>query len=89
MTKSLSKVVLKYIDDRLVYKITNSTDGNVIKNKAGGFKSTKTTQGEHGLGVGNIEKVVDKYGGTFTADYSENTFTLGFSIPVNDTTVIK
>ena len=76
------KVVLNYRDDRLVYKITNPTDGSVIKNRSGGFKSTKTTPGEHGLGVVNIEKAVEKYGGIFNAEHGDNVFTLGFSIPI-------
>jgi sensor histidine kinase YesM len=78
------KVVLRYRDDRLVYKITNPTDGNVIEDRTGGFKSTKTVSGEHGLGIGNIEKAVNKYCGVFDAGHSYNVFTLGFSIPVNE-----
>lgn len=79
-SKRFIKIELKYRDDKLVYKITNPTDGNVIKDKKGGFKSTKTTPGEHGLGIENIEKAVSKYGGVFGAEHSNNTFTLGFSI---------
>jgi len=76
------KIILKYRDDRLVYKITNPTDGKAIKNKDGGFKSTKTTAGDHGLGIENIEKAVYKYGGVFKAEHSDNVFTLTFSIPI-------
>ena len=83
------KIILKHRDDRLVYKISNPTDGDVVEDRNGGFKSTKTTAGEHGLGIGNIEKAVDKYGGVFTAEHSENIFTLGFSIPIHDTAKVQ
>jgi sensor histidine kinase regulating citrate/malate metabolism len=82
--KRFIKISMKHINDRLVYKITNSTDGNVIMGRYGEFKSTKTTEGEHGLGIGNIEKTVNKYGGVFTAEHNDNVFTLGFSIPVGE-----
>ncbi len=78
--KRFIKIALKYRDYKLVYKITNSTDGNVIKDKNGCFKSTKTSRGEHGIGLENIEKAVDKYGGVFTSQHNDNIFTLGFSI---------
>ena len=79
-TERYIKIGLKYRNDRLVYKITNPTDGNVIKNRKGGFKSTKNTTGEHGIGIENIEKAVNKYGGVFSAEHNDNVFTLGFSI---------
>jgi sensor histidine kinase regulating citrate/malate metabolism len=79
------KIVLKYRDDRLVYSLSNPTDGNVTRNKNGGFKSSKTTAGEHGLGIENIERAVTKYGGVFYAEHKENIFTLGFSIPAHKT----
>jgi len=76
------KVGMRYRDGKLVYKISNSTDGNIIQTKKG-FKSTKTTAGLHGLGIESMEIAVQKYGGTLFAEHKNNVFELGFSISNN------
>jgi len=75
------KLSLVYQEEKLVYDIKNPTDGNVIKNKAGRFKSSKTNTGECGFGVENIERAVNKYDGMFWTEHNNNIFELGFSIP--------
>jgi len=79
-SKRYIEIALIYQDEKLVCKITNPTNGNVIKDKKGWYKSTKSSPGEHGIGIENIDKAVSKYGGIFSATHEDNIFTLGFSI---------
>jgi len=88
-SKRFLRISLRYRNERLTYQIVNPTDGNVIRNRSGGFKSTKATPGEHGLGIDNIERAVYKYGGVFNAGHNDNTFTLDFSIPVKEPQILR
>jgi len=76
---------LRYCQDSLVYRVTNSTDGKVVKGKRW-YDSTKTTMGLSGLGIEIMENAVEKYGGTFGAELkfdeenNKHFFEVGFSI---------
>lgn len=72
-------ISLRYIDNKLTYKIKNPTDGNVTKGERW-FNSTKTTAGLSGLGMSIMDSSVQKYGGTFDARHNGNIFELGFVI---------
>jgi len=64
------EIGLQYIikDKRLVYRITNHTDGNLVKG-AKRFKTSKPTTEAYGLGLENMERVVEKYRGVFKAEH--------------------
>ena len=66
---------LVYRNNRLVYTITNPTNGKLIKDKDK-FKTVKTDAGVHGLGIENMEKVTGKYKGVLSLKHHNNTFAL-------------
>ena len=79
---------LRYSDNELVYRITNSTDGKIVKGK-NWYASTKKTAELSGLGIEIMENAVQKYGGTFGAEpkfdikTTRHIFETGFVIPSN------
>jgi len=85
-------VSLQYKDEQLRFRITNPTDGKIVCN-ANYFQTSKDNARSHGLGLGNIERTVEKYGGVFRIIYDNkaNTFTIIFSIhaPVRERKYIR
>jgi len=77
------KIGLQYIsrDKRLAYKIENPTDGKLVRGKTR-FLTSKTTAETYGLGLENMERTVEKYGGAFNTIHSDDTnvFELSFTI---------
>jgi len=60
-------------------KVKNSYNGE-LEIKEGHYVSSKT-EGSHGLGIGNIEKVVGAYGGFVEIEHNEEMFTLMVAVP--------
>lgn len=69
----LIKIV--FSQQRLIIRISNPFLGE-IKCKGGNIISNKEKNGQHGHGLKNISKVVDKYKGYIDIDYSGNVFTV-------------
>ena len=70
----------RILNGQLLIKIENSYNG-FLKLKSGGYTSTK--DGEfHGLGLRNIQKVVESYGGFVKTEHDEKTFTLMAAFPI-------
>lgn len=67
------------INGQWLLKVKNSYNGR-LKIKDGCYISTKESK-SHGLGVQNIEKVVESYGGFVKVDYNEREFTLMVAVP--------
>ena len=65
-------VVLKYENGRLFIKVENSFDGN-IKKKDGRFETMKTGA-DHGYGMKNVERVLEKYEGCVQYEHNEYMF---------------
>jgi two-component system sensor histidine kinase AgrC len=75
-------IYIKYSKNNMIITIKNSFSG--ILNEAGGvLKSTKSTPGEHGLGIRNVKSVVDKYDGIMKISHSSQLFKVTISLPVN------
>jgi len=74
-------VSLRYEDEQLRFRITNPTDGKLAHGE-NYFKTSKPDARLHGVGLGNMKRTVEKYGGTFIIEYDSevNIFTLIFSI---------
>jgi len=66
---------------RLLFKIENSYNG-LLNQKDGYYLSTKNDQG-HGIGLRNIQKVVDACGGFLKMEHSGTTFTLMAAFPLS------
>ncbi|WP_297713315.1 sensor histidine kinase [Clostridium sp.] len=60
------------IDDKLIIRIRNSTNGS-LKEVGGIFKTTKI-RGMHGIGLSQIDSVVEKYGGYIKRVHENNIF---------------
>lgn len=65
-------VLLKYDKGRLFIKVENSFDGN-IKKKDGRFETMKTGA-DHGYGMKNVERVLEKYEGCVQYEHNEYMF---------------
>jgi len=70
---------LKYLNNHLLIKISNSFNGE-LNEKDSSFLTTKKER-YHGFGLKNIEKVADLYGGYLKIEHSDNVFTLMIAFP--------
>ena len=59
-------------EDKLIIRIKNSTNGK-LKEEGGVFKTTKV-KGLHGIGLSQIDKVVEGYGGYIKRSHENNIF---------------
>ncbi len=57
------------------YEITNAKR-NVIVEQNGRLKSDKNESEHHGLGLSNVQEMVEKYNGALDISYTEDTFTV-------------
>jgi signal transduction histidine kinase len=62
-------------------KVRNSYNG-VLEIKDGSYITSKS-ESSHGLGIGNIKKVIGAYGGFVEIEHNEEQFTLMAAVPVN------
>lgn len=65
-------ILLQYDKGRLFMKVENSFDGNIRK-KDGRFETIKSGA-NHGYGIKNIERVLEKYEGCVQYEYDEHMF---------------
>lgn len=73
-------IILAFSNDKLIYKITNTTNGKV-KKSGKFFITSKGDLFNHGLGLENIERVVLKNNGTLNIEHSkDNIFELSIVI---------
>ena len=77
---------MKYKRNYLLIELSNSYDISTIKKSEGRFLSSKITLGKesHGIGLGNIDAIVEKYGGTFQTELLDEMFVLKIMIPAAD-----
>lgn len=67
----------------LIVLIDNSYSGNLVIND-GSLQSTKVKKEKHGVGIKNVEKTVQKYGGELYIDYTEKMFSASAIIPYKE-----
>jgi two-component system sensor histidine kinase AgrC len=72
---SYMDVKIKYDKGRLVLQIDNPYAGEVIE-RNGRFITTKEDKDNHGIGLDSIKKVILKYNGTISVDYSDKVFSV-------------
>lgn len=70
------------ICNQLLVKIENSYNG-CLNIQDGSYLSTKNEK-SRGIGIQNIRKVVESYGGYIKIEHSENLFTLMAAFPINE-----
>ena len=73
--KKYINIIAKYDKGRLLLHIDNPYEGEIHEDK-GRLLTTKTDKDNHGLGLNNVKKVVQKYNGTINIDYNQNVFSV-------------
>lgn len=69
------------VNHMIVYKVTNYFTGQ-LREKNGHLLTTKEDEFRHGFGLLNVEKAVEKYGGSMTYKYQNDEFVLTILIPI-------
>lgn len=67
------KIYMQEAGGFCVVKILNSFSGNIIKIEDK-FTSTKKEKGKHGLGIKNVHRIAEKYGGYLSCKVKGNVF---------------
>lgn len=68
-------------DDRMIIAVKNTFNNNVVY-KNGEIKSTKTMGiDEHGVGIKNVLKIIEKYGGSYVIEHKKKEFYFSIIIP--------
>lgn len=57
------------------YEITNSKANEITEN-TGNYKTDKADKNLHGIGIGNVQRIVEKYSGNIQIDYSKDKFAI-------------
>lgn len=65
--------------------ITNSCTGNLLKTENGLLRTTKKDKAQHGIGLENIRRALQRYQGVLTYELEGDTFVLKFSLQLEQT----
>ena len=71
--KKILNIRIKYSKELLYISIYNTFDGKLC-NKGGGLLSTKKDMENHGVGLVNIKRIVDKFEGTMKVEHNSELF---------------
>lgn len=72
-------------DDILILSVKNTSPG-ILTIKKGQIETSKRFRSdEHGIGIRNIKKAIDKYGGTYSIKSMDNEFYFAIIFPLNKT----
>lgn len=72
-------------DDILILSVKNTSPG-ILTIKKGQIETSKRFRSdEHGIGIRNIKKAIDKYGGTYSIKSMDNEFYFAIIFPLNNT----
>jgi len=77
------RLYVEYVNGGLLIQVDNTFDGVVEYTKDKSIASLKD-DAEHGYGLKNIQKSVDKYNGHVDITYTEDTFSVGILLYVDD-----
>lgn len=73
--KSFIELSLIYKKGSLIITISNTFNGNIIKDSNGEFITTKDNSANHGLGIKSIKMAIESYDGEIVIKTSKNIFT--------------
>lgn len=73
-SKRMVSVKIKLSRGQFIIKVSNTFNGIVIE-RANNLITKKEDDGNHGLGIKNIKKVLEKYNGSMDIEYNATTFT--------------
>lgn len=74
--------IMKYDRGAITIKVSNTYDG-VIKKAGENFISTKPKSSEHGIGLVNVRKTVEKYNGDMSINYTDKEFSVKILIYID------
>ncbi|MDF2675833.1 MAG: hypothetical protein K0Q97_123 [Bacillota bacterium] len=84
----------KKIDISMIYKtnilfihIENTFDGNVLYDNSK-IITTKEDKANHGIGLNNIQNVIDKYDGTLNINHNENKFSVDIIMYITEKLIV-
>lgn len=81
-SKKIIKMKFAVEDNQIILSIKNTIAEMPIE-KGGTFITSKTIEPtEHGIGLKNVEEVIEKYNGSYVIDYSDKMFGISIIIPV-------
>ncbi len=72
-------------DDILILSVKNTSPGILTIKKAQIETSKRFRSDEYGIGIRNIKKAIDKYGGTYSIKSMDNEFYFAIIFPLNKT----
>lgn len=72
-----------YEDKTIVVSISNRFDGKTLVKKERGYASSKMEEG-HGLGLGSIRTIIEKYSGWMGIEMKDDIFTLKFVLRLKE-----
>lgn len=68
--------------NNLIILMDNSFEEKIVQAN-GKLLSTKKSKVNHGMGIVNVERVLEKYAGSMNFEYNEKTFSVSVIIPYN------
>ncbi|MCI6042346.1 ATP-binding protein, partial [bacterium] len=68
--KKYIQLKVKYDRKNLLIIVKNSYNGDLLKGKGKGLRTTKEDSFNHGIGLPSVRRTVEKYNGTVTIDES-------------------
>lgn len=81
-SKKIIKMKFAVEDNQIILSIKNTIAEMPIEN-GGTFITSKTMEPtEHGIGLKNVEEVIEKYNGSYVIDYNDKMFGISIIIPV-------
>lgn len=75
------QLTMKYNENQLFLQLKNPYNPLAIRRKSSEFMTSKEDLKMHGMGIGNIKAIVEKYNGIFKAEGKEDLFELHIIIP--------
>ena len=75
-------IKMRYDKGCLVFKISNAYNGELIK-KGSSILTTKKDRVNHGIGLKNVKKVVEKYQGMMDIEHSDKIFSVSLLLYVD------
>ena len=79
-TQKVIKVKFVLEDENIVLSVKNTYDGHVITSEDN-YLTTKIDKENHGIGIKNMIKVIEKYDGFYSITHDESIFSFSFIFP--------
>ena len=75
-------LVLRYTKGRLILVVRNSYVGELQKGESGLPLTSKETKGEHGIGLRNVQEIIEKNGGIMEIQTEDHEFVVSILLQI-------